>query len=183
MEALSLRLLAGEVRGRSIEVPSGVRPTEGRVRHALLSIWRERLPGSRFLDLFAGSGAVGFEAWGAGAARICFVEQAGRALAALRKNALAIAPACEIVRGRLPGALATAVTGEFDLIFADPPYVFARYSELVEAATGRLAPGGELALEHSSRRPAPEEPGAWRRRDRRCYGESCLSFYRLPDRG
>lgn len=180
---MSLRLLGGEVRGRSIEVPPGVRPTEGRVRHALLSIWRRRMPGSRFLDLFAGSGAVGFEAWGAGASRVCFVELAPRALAVLSRNRLAVAPPCEIVRGRLPEALAERPEGEFDLIFADPPYSFERYAELVEAAIRRLGPGGEVAVEHSSRAAMPEGLGEGRLRDRRRYGESCLSFYGVENRG
>lgn len=153
------------------------------MRHALVSIWRQRIPGSRFLDLFAGSGSVGFEAWGTGASRVCFVEEAPRALAILRRNRQAIAPDCEIVRGRLPEVLARRLAGEFDLIFADPPYAFERYPELVEAGAGRLDREGELAVEHSARLPMPEDLGRWRRRDCRCYGESCLSFYRFADRG
>jgi 16S rRNA (guanine966-N2)-methyltransferase len=149
----------------------------------LLSIWRGRIPGSRFLDLYAGSGAVGFEAWGAGASRVCLVEQAPRVLAVLARNRRAVAPACEIVRGRLPEALGGRPAGDFDLIFADPPYAYERYPELVEAAARRLAPGGELAVEHSARAALPEAAGEWRRRDRRCYGESWLSFYGAADRG
>lgn len=180
---MSLRLVAGDLSGRTLQVPPGVRPTEGRVRHALLSIWRERIPGSRFLDLFAGSGAVGFEAWGAGASRICFVEQAPRALAVLERNRLAIAPACEIVRGRLPEALDGRLTGDFDLVFADPPYGFGRYPELIEAGTRRLGPDGELVVEHSARVSLPDELGEWRRLDSRRYGETGLSFYGLAVRG
>ena len=67
MSAPGVRISGGELRGRVLEVAPGVRPTEGRVREALFSIWQDRLPDAKFLDLFAGSGAVGLEALSRGA--------------------------------------------------------------------------------------------------------------------
>lgn len=179
--ALSLRLVSGTLKGRRIETPVGVRPTGARVREALASIWRDRLPGLRFLDLFAGSGAVGLEAWSLGAAHVAFVENAPRVLAVLRRNVAALAPAAEVVRGRLPEALARRPDDVFDLVFADPPYAFTGYAPLLAAAARRTRPGGEIAVEHSARLELAAEVAGWRRRDRRRYGESCVSFYDLAE--
>jgi 16S rRNA (guanine966-N2)-methyltransferase len=174
-----LRILGGELRGRRLRVTGEVRPTEARVREALFSIWQPRLAGSRFLDLFAGSGAVGLEAISRGAAVAALVDDDPRVLAVLRGNCSELAPATtRIVRRRLPGASPADLGGPFDLIFADPPYAFDDYHGLLRRAAVWLADSGELAIEHSSRvEVAAVEP--WMRVDRRRYGESCLSFFRL----
>ena len=76
----------GELRGRVLSVPAETRPTEGRVRESLFSIWGERVRGCRFLDLFAGSGVVGLEALSRGARWVVFVEAEPRALRTLAVN-------------------------------------------------------------------------------------------------
>lgn len=82
-----LRITGGELGGRQIRVPDGpVRPTQDRVREALFSMLGDRVVGARFLDLFAGSGAVGIEAWSRGAAQVCFVENNKRAYLILRQS-------------------------------------------------------------------------------------------------
>jgi 16S rRNA (guanine966-N2)-methyltransferase len=81
-----VRITGGAFRGRGLTVPAGARPTEGRVREALFSIWRDRLAGSRFLDLFAGSGAVGIEAAGRGALWVVCVDQDVTAIRAILGN-------------------------------------------------------------------------------------------------
>jgi 16S rRNA (guanine966-N2)-methyltransferase len=176
-----VRLSSKALRGRRLEVPRGVRPTEGRLREALLSIWRERFPGARFLDLFAGSGAVGLEAAALGAARVAFVEADARVLAALQQSVCDLAgetdAALEVVRGRLPEVLARRPAGEFDLLFADPPYAFAAYEALLGAARHLAAPGAVAAVEHSVRREIAEDVSGWRFENRKRYGESCLSFF------
>lgn len=174
------RILAGALRGRRLLVARGVRPTESRLREALFSIWIGRLEGSRFLDLFAGSGAVGLEALSRGAQHAVFVDRAAPVLAALRRN-LSLVPAAAALlrRARLPGGLdPPALAGPFDLIFADPPYRFTEHAELLRLLKGRLAAGGELVIEHSSRVEPSDASAAWRCFDRRCYGDACLSFFR-----
>ncbi len=184
-----LRILAGALGGRRLEVAAGVRPTESRVREALFAIWQERVPDSDFLDLFAGSGAVGLEALSRGAARACFVESQSRALAALRrnweKNREILAPArVEILRGSLPRAFGRLGDQRFDLIFADPPYDFSDYPSLLRAAMGCMRPQGEMAVEHSARVEVAAQVAGWQRRAQHRYGETRLSFYRLaPDEG
>lgn len=178
-----MRLAGGELRGRTVAVPPGVRPTEGRVREALLSIWAERLPGGRFLDLFAGSGAVGLEAASRGALTVVAVESAPRCLGRLRHTVeeLGLEGVVEIRRGELPGALgrlAAEGPAVFDLVFADPPYAFRGWGELLAAVEPLLAEGGEIAAEHTARAELPGEVGSLVKTATRRYGESALSFYR-----
>lgn len=180
-----IRLSGGRFRGRRLRVPHGVRPTEGRVREALFSIWQAELPESRFLDLFAGSGAVGLEALGRGAAAVVLVEGDPRVERVADDNAgsLAAARAVRGYRMRLPAGLAVLREREapFDLVFADPPYGFAKLGALLEGAAQLLAEGGSLCLEHSTRDALPEPPTTLAAEGTRCYGETCLSFYRLRE--
>lgn len=176
-----VRIEAGRAKGRALSVPRGARPTEARVRGALFSIWAERLDGARFLDLFAGSGAVGLEALSRGALEAVFAESSREALEILARNVRESGPfASRILRGELPGALERlARAGDrFDLIFADPPYAWTVTSELYQAVSAVAAPACELAIEHSRRSAPPELAEGWVRRELRKYGDSAVSFYR-----
>ena len=151
------------------------------MREALFSIWAERVVGADFLDLFAGSGAVALEALSRGAAVAVAIDGAGPAIAAVRENVrdLGLASRCEVVRADLgsePERLAERL-GRFDLVFADPPYGFAEWAELLRLVGVLLDGGGALALEHSRRADLPCGDGSLTLRDRRNYGESCLSFF------
>ena len=121
----SLRIVGGTWRRRILRFPDseGLRPTPDRVRETLFNWLGQDLDGLHCLDLFAGSGALGFEAASRGAARVVMVEKAGRVLAALHENheLLDKSPAIEIKRGDALQYLASANT-QFDLIFLDPPY-------------------------------------------------------------
>jgi 16S rRNA (guanine(966)-N(2))-methyltransferase RsmD len=175
----AVRITGGALRGHPVPVPHGARPSEGRVREALFSRWQERLPGARFLDLFAGSGAVGLEAISRGAQEALCLESDLRAVRILEATCRRLARgAVRVRRASLPAGLAAAAEGSFDLAFADPPYRFAAYSELLAEAAPLLAPGGEIAIEHSSRTELPAAAGNLELIDRRRYGECALSFYR-----
>jgi 16S rRNA (guanine966-N2)-methyltransferase len=175
-----VRVTGGAFRGRGLAVPAGARPTEGRVREALFSIWREPLAGARFLDLFAGSGVVGLEAAGRGALSVVCVDESPDAVRAVAANAARLGEALvEVRRLALPAGLPRlASQGPFDLVFADPPYAFAAYDLLLAGLPPLLAPGAEVAVEHSARRELPLLAGPLVRFDVRGYGESALSFYR-----
>ena len=137
-----VRITGGEFRGRGLAVPPGARPTEGRVREALFSIWSDRLAGARVLDLFAGSGVVGLEALGRGALSALAVDQGLQAVKTLEANAGKLGEGLlEIRRLTLPEGLARLPPGAFDLVYADPPYNFAAYGELLEAVAPLLATG------------------------------------------
>jgi len=178
-----VRLTGGLHRGRYLAVPPGARPTEGRVREALFSIWHEPLSaGARVLDLFAGSGVVGLEAAGRGALGVVCVEKSRRSFSMLQSNRDRLGEALvEIRLLELPSGLAELGQrgdGPFDLVFADPPYRFSAYRALLVAIEPLLAEDGEVAIEHSARTPMAEEVGGLLRVDQRRYGESALSFYR-----
>jgi 16S rRNA (guanine(966)-N(2))-methyltransferase RsmD len=175
-----LRLSGGLLRGRKIAVPELARPTEGRVREALFSIWGEAVAGARLLDLFAGSGAIGFEALSRGARAVVLVDSSRQAATTLgqSRDKLGIAKSeAQILTAALP-AEKLPVEGSFELIFADPPYTFDRYDELLRMAGPLLAAGGEFVLEHASKAPLPAAGGGLELKDERRYGGSALGFYR-----
>lgn len=148
-----MRIIAGEWRGRTLATPAGraTRPTADRVREALFSMLLSRIgsiEGLRVADLFAGSGALGFEALSRGAAEVTFVEADPKAVAAIRANGVKLgAMARTLIRSG--SALALPKSAPFDLIFADPPYAPGSGSRAIEAvlAAGWLAPGGWLSVE------------------------------------
>jgi 16S rRNA (guanine966-N2)-methyltransferase len=151
-----MRIIAGAWRGRKLDAPPGLatRPTADRVRETLFSMLVSRLgsfEGLRVADLFAGSGALGFEALSRGAAYATFVDQDRAAIGAIRANAdrLDALERISIVPG---SALALPKAEPFDLIFADPPYAAGSGSAAVEAVAraGWLAPGGWLSVETAS---------------------------------
>ncbi|MEA2562474.1 MAG: rRNA (guanine966-N2)-methyltransferase [Acidobacteriota bacterium] len=173
-----VRVTGGAFRGRGLAVPPGARPTEGRVREALFSIWSDRIENARVLDLFAGSGVVGLEAVGRGALSALAVDDNLQTIKVLEANAALLKDkGIKVRRLTLPAGL-SRLTGPFDLVFADPPYAFEAYRELLAGVAPLLAPDGEVVVEHSTRREMPLEAGPLVRVDVRRYGESSLSFYR-----
>ncbi|UCV08507.1 16S rRNA (guanine(966)-N(2))-methyltransferase RsmD [Dechloromonas denitrificans] len=121
----SVRIIGGAWRRRMLKFPDseGLRPTPDRVRETLFNWLGQELDGWHCLDLFAGSGALGFEAASRGAAQVVMVEQSPKVLAALRENAeiLQNPREVEIIRRDALQYLASSKT-KFDLIFLDPPY-------------------------------------------------------------
>jgi 16S rRNA (guanine966-N2)-methyltransferase len=148
-----MRIIAGKWRGRPLEAPPGLgtRPTADRVRETLFSMLASRL-GSfeelRVADLFAGSGALGFEALSRGGASATFVENDAAAAAVIRRNAAKLDAEVRVLAG---SALALPRSEPFDLIFADPPYAQDSGSAVARAVldAGWLAPGGWMSIETS----------------------------------
>ena len=173
-----VRVTGGSFRGRGLTVPPGARPTEGRVREALFSIWGDRLDRARVLDLFSGSGVVGLEALSRGALAVLFVDDSLRAVKTLQENAAQLGEKIETRKLSLPAGLAR-LSGSYDLVFADPPYVFGDYETLLAGIVRLLAPDGEVVVEHSTHKELPIEIGSLVRTDVRRYGDSSLSFYRV----
>ena len=184
------RIIGGEGKGRRLKAPRGLdtRPTAARVRQTLFDILAARLPGCRFLDAFAGSGAVGLEALSRGAALVVFVESAAGAVAALRANAEALARAggnVRVLRQDARAALAAlADAGEsFDVIYVDPPYASDLYEKALEQAgrKGLLGEDGVVVAEHFHKRALPERIGALARTREVRVGDHRLSFYRRQE--
>lgn len=147
-----------------------------------MDIWMSLIPGARFLDLFGGSGAVGLEAWSRGVESLVVLDRDREVLLQLERSFRSLElEGCQVVSASLPADLAkplAALREPFDLIFADPPYAFDDYEDLILEGAPHLAPKGELALEHDARLRLPAICGDLGRIDERRYGDSCLSFYR-----
>ena len=180
-----IRIIAGELKGRKIRVPTGdaVRPTADRVREALFSILGERVRGARVLDAYSGSGALGFEALSRGAAKAVFLEADRAVVRLLRENAvkLGISPRCTIHCTEATAWLsAQRGADRFDLILADPPYAAAAAARFLHRASSPLwlAAGGWIVLERGAGLEARDEAGHGVVRFRSArYGHCCLDFY------
>ncbi|HOW97986.1 MAG TPA: 16S rRNA (guanine(966)-N(2))-methyltransferase RsmD [Kiritimatiellia bacterium] len=184
-----MRITGGILKGRILKVPSGpLRPTQDKVRAALFSMLGEAVVGARVLDLFAGTGALGLEAWSRGAAHVCWVDSDPAVLRVLRANVDSLcAPGggrAECRRDEVFRFLERPPAGgAFDLVLADPPYDregTRRWLEktLLALQTGPiLAPEGLLAFEQSAGEPVPAPAGWSLLRDRK-YGETRLLLYR-----
>jgi 16S rRNA (guanine(966)-N(2))-methyltransferase RsmD len=170
------------MRGRRLRGESvpGVRPTSSRVREALFDVLGGRVPGCAFLDLFAGTGAVGCEALSRGAARAVFVEADRRAARAAAENLRLLGgPAGEILEMEAGRALARlGERGErFDVVFLDPPWDL-DLGDVLPRAARAVAPKGVLVLEHRTGRvpSAADVPGLTPGRSYR-HGDASLSLF------
>jgi len=176
-----LRITAGTLRGRRVEVPrDAVRPTSERARQAFFNIVGPRIHGARFLDLFAGSGIFSFEAVSGGAREGVAVDTARSHAAAIEKTARALeVPVRAIAADALEGI--KRLRGEvFDVIYADPPYSYGHYSELLTAIDAELtlAPEAVVALEHRrNTNPFTVTPTHLRPHRRAEYGEVWITFF------
>jgi 16S rRNA (guanine966-N2)-methyltransferase len=152
-----MRIIAGSLRRRTISVPRGqdVRPTTDRTREAIFNLIYGRLDlsSARILDLFAGSGALGFEAISRGAEHVTFVEKSPRVASVIQENArrLDIEAQVEIVVDEVERFVVRHRDFRFDALFADPPYTFRGVEALPDGLMGLIAPGGLLILEHDGR--------------------------------
>jgi 16S rRNA (guanine966-N2)-methyltransferase len=162
-----LRIIAGALRGRRWRVPDveGLRPTPDRVRETLFNWLAPHIAGRRVLDLFAGSGALGFEALSRGAASATLVEQDRRALAALRETAQRFG----LATARIEAAEALAFlgmqpAGAFDLAFLDPPFQSGLLGPALQriGRRGLIAPGGFCYVEQPADAALPPLPAGWR---------------------
>ncbi len=179
-----MRITGGIWRSRRIEAPKGeaTRPTSDRVREALFSMLASDglLDGEpRVLDLYAGSGALAFEALSRGAREAVLVEHARDALAAIRANAQALGAEdrVRVVGARVERA---RLEGPFELVLLDPPYADVRaaaFGGVLAAAARLVAPGGALVLEHAADDDPPAVESLQHDRSRR-HGDTAVTIYR-----
>lgn len=188
-----VRIVAGTLGGRKLVAPKGegTRPTSDRVREALMSSLTNRfgkgLGGGPALDLFAGSGALAFEALSRGASRAVLVERDKGALRAIGENvaALRIEDRVTVIHGDAlsPSVLAKLrVLGPFDLVFCDPPYKIdqGRVASALQALgrAGVIAPSAAISWEHSAGGAVPEPEGFAQERTYR-YGDTAITLLRF----
>jgi 16S rRNA (guanine966-N2)-methyltransferase len=180
------RIIGGSAGGRRLSTPRGqnTRPTSDRVREALFSAieaWCGSLAGLRFLDLYAGSGAVGLEARSRGAGVVTMVEQDRHTAALIADNVKALAFShCEVIHASVASTLLREPVAPYDVVFLDPPYPLpnadVENALTALAAHGWLTPGALVVVERSSRGALPDWPkGLSAGRDKR-YGETLLRY-------
>ena len=163
--ANTLRIIGGEWRGRRIRFPSrgGIRPTPDRVRETLFNWLMAKVSGSRCLDLFAGSGALGLEALSRGAASVTFVERDRENAARLAETARGLAPGRAHVVEADAIAWLDGPSSRHDIVFLDPPYGSGLQGEAMRMLAARdwLAPGALVYVELAAQSGPPELPAGW----------------------
>jgi 16S rRNA (guanine(966)-N(2))-methyltransferase RsmD len=185
-----MRIIAGTFRSRPLQAPAGMatRPSSDRLRETLFNVLAPRLEGAHFLDLYAGSGAVGLEALSRGAEHVVFVERAPAALKVLQVNLarLQITAGFSIQTGSVGAYLRRAPTESkrFDLVFLDPPYDAAHeYATtlglLGGAAAELLADDALVIAEHRRKEKLEDRFGSLTRTRLLEQGDAALSFYAL----
>lgn len=184
-----MRITGGTLRGRTFKVPkTDVRPTKEQVREAIFSSLGDRIVGARVLDLFAGTGALGLEAWSRGADRVCSVEQDRRVFSVLEENVRALcdpegpayscasADVYRYLKNRAPG------DGPFDIVLADPPYDSGDNNALLEKTLRALieprilSPDGILVFELGASE-SPVDSDGWRLCRDKTYGDTRVLTY------
>lgn len=185
-----MKITGGEFRGRRLKVPSSgrVRPSQDRIREAVFSMLANVVPGSVFLDLFAGTGVVGLEAVSRGAASVICVERDRHVVRVLRKNVLTVdvSDLVTIIANDVLVWLARPASnpGVVNVVFADPPYAVDgepdRLAEVMAllVTSGWLAPGAIFVAEQRLRAPEPGEVEGWKKITQRRYGQTRVTLYR-----
>jgi 16S rRNA (guanine966-N2)-methyltransferase len=180
------RIIGGRVGGRRISTPRGVstRPTSDRVREALfasIESWCGSLAGLRFLDLYAGSGAVGLEAWSRGAGVVTLVEQDRRTARLITANAQDLGfNRAHVVPKAVSTVLAGAPAAPYDVAFLDPPYALAEEEVAADLAAlvdqEWLVPGAMVVVERGLRGDEPTWPDGFGDSREKKYGDTVLWY-------
>ncbi|HKF55774.1 MAG TPA: 16S rRNA (guanine(966)-N(2))-methyltransferase RsmD [Blastocatellia bacterium] len=188
-----MRIVGGKYKGRLLRTLRGqdVRPTSDRLRETLFNVLAPRIEGTRFLDLCAGSGAVGIEALSRGSTRITLVERSRPACSVIRGNLESLGiggDEADVVCSDAVQALKrlAQMGSQFDIVFFDPPYASGIYDTVLAliATEQLLADNGIVVVEHRAKTPPMSEfPGIEMYRQIK-QGESALTFMRRkPDGG
>ena len=184
------RVIAGTARSIRLEAPAaGTRPLADRVKQTLFGILEPDLPGCRFLDLFAGSGAGGIEALSRGAAHATFVERDASAIRAIRANldrtGLAGTDRATVIRSDVLGWLrdpARHSERPHNVVLADPPYEdAAALAAALDGVGPIVTPGGRVVAKHFWRTPPPPSIGLLASERERRFGDTALTFYRRAE--
>lgn len=175
-----MRLSGGERSGQRVATPRGkkTRPTSSKVREALFAVLGKRVEGARVLDLFAGSGALGFEAMSRGAGSVVFVDSDASAVMSIRRNAVRLLddPSRWRIMPMNAGRAIRILRGSFDVVLLDPPYQRGATEELVLIMQrGLLAERGVVVWEHPSGASA-QLPASMRIIKEAQYGDTSLTF-------
>lgn len=190
-----MRIISGTAKGRKLFTPPPqercIRPTSDRAREALFSILGDRVFGATVLDLFAGTGALGIEAFSRHARFVVFIDNNSLALQLIKKNILLCFKEYsgdrglrvmnhDLSRGLLQKQLPEETHSGFDIIFADPPYSRELSFSVLDIInkSSLLRPNGLLVVEERNNVVLPQSLSNLDQTDRRLYGETAFCFYR-----
>ena len=178
---MSPKITGGDLGSRKLKSPKGmnVRPTPGRVKESLFSILLPRLDGARVLDLFAGTGAIGFEAASRGAASVVSVEGHRETAHAIEESAREFGVEDRVAVVGAPAERALyRIEGPFDIVYMDPPYANDPPLQIFRLLLERklLAPDALVIYEHAAKRILPDIPG-YRSTREEVYGDVALAFF------
>ncbi len=181
-----MRITAGKARGRRLKPAAGrssLRPTASKVREAVFDIIGPGLKGARFLDLYAGTGAVGLEALSRGAETAVFVEISQAMAERIRRagREFGLSAQMKVYRRDALDYLKRAEGGSFDFVFADPPYRSGEVTKVLSLVPGVLKAEGMVIVEHPSKMVLPESVGPLRRKKRYTYGDTALTTFYIPE--
>jgi 16S rRNA (guanine966-N2)-methyltransferase len=187
------RIIGGAAGGRRLKAPPGeqTRPTSDRVREALFSSLDSSvgsLSGLRFLDLYAGSGAVGLEARSRGAAEVTLVEQDRRTASLIRDNLRTLGfSQVEVVAGAVARILSEPPRAPYDVVFMDPPYPLATETVVADLAAllehGWVAEGAVVVVERATRGGTLPWPAGFVHDRSKKYGETTLWYGHASEQG
>lgn len=180
-----MKIIAGEYKGRIIEMPDGIRPTSDKVRNALFEILKNRIEGAIFLDLYCGSGAMGIEALSRGAKKAVFIDNDHSSVSILKRNLNKLGASqssYDIYIKDCVNGMGTIQSsgGYFDIVFLDPPYYkdLAKNTLIGLSGCDILSPDAVVIAEVFKKENLPEELGVFRKTRSYKYGDTLLEFFR-----
>jgi len=180
-----MKIIAGEYKGRIIEMPGGIRPTSDKVRKSLFEILKNRIEGATFLDLYCGSGAMGIEALSRGAEKAVFIDNSHNCVSVLKRNLdkMGISQSSydiyskDCVRGI---DILQKLGCSFDIVFLDPPYYTGLAKNTLIGLSGCdiLTPNALVIAEVFKKEGLPEGLGDFKKIRSSKYGDTLLEFFR-----
>ncbi len=184
---MSMRVIAGKAKGRSLKlVPgAGTRPIMDRVKEALFNILWAEVPGSAWLDLFAGTGAVGIEALSRGAASVVFIDSAGLAIRTIQENLArtGLTEGAQVIQADAFAYLSRPASRQFDVVYIAPPQYQGLWQKALLKLDERpdwLNPEAIVVVQIDPREQEPITLQALEAYDERRYGQTLLWFFEHP---
>lgn len=182
-----MRIITGKSKGRKLfhDRSKDLRPTSAKVREAVFNIVGDGIQGVRFLDLFAGTGAVAIEAASRGAGEVTCVEMNKKRCGRIKDviSSFGLKDNMKVICREAIAFLRGSDEESYDIIFADPPYNYEHIYEIIEIIYNKkiLGKEGVLLVEHSSKREMPDQIGDIRRVKEYPYGDTMISRYGRTD--
>lgn len=174
----------GNEKGRKIKAPSvkDIRPTSNLIKESFFDIFREKINGAKFLDLFGGFGTMGIEAISRGAQTAVFVDKNRNALSVIYENlkSTGFTDKAKVIFAEALTALEKRITIQFDLIYIDPPYDYRNYEKVLEVISEKntLLDNGVAVIEHYHKTDIPESVKLLEQFRKEKYGQTSLTFFK-----